>query len=148
MTSLPFIDQHSVDLAAPPDAAWRAIGHIIGRQSWSPVRAIATVLGTDPRGTQGDSLVVGSTIPGFRISAAVPGERVVFAGRHRFSEYELIFELDAHDDGTQVRALTYARFPGPHGRAYRAMVIGSGFHRIAVRRMLRGIARAAESTEG
>jgi len=28
------------------------------------------------------------------------------------------------------------------------MVIGSGFHRIAVRRMLREIARAAESTEG
>lgn len=147
MTSLPFIDEHSEEVAAPSDTTWRAIGRVMGRQSWSPVRAAATVLGTDPRGTNGEPLVVGSTIPGFRVSAALPGERVVFAGRHRFSDYELIFELAAHEDGTRVRALTYARFPGPHGRAYRALVIGSGVHRGAMRRMLRAIARSAEAAE-
>jgi hypothetical protein len=146
MTPLPFIDEHTADVAAPPDAAWRAIGRIMGRQSSPPVRVAAMLLGTDPRSTQGELLALGSTIPGFRISVAVPDQRVVFAGRHRFSEYELIFELAAHEGGTRVRALSYAKFPGPHGRAYRALVIGSGIHRTAMRRMMRAIARKAEST--
>jgi hypothetical protein len=145
MTTLPFIDEHSVDVAASPDAVWAALGRTVGQQSRLPVRAVATVLGTDPRAPRGDPLVLGSTIPGFRVTAAVRGERIVLSGRHRFSEYELVFELTARADGTRLSALTYARFPGPHGRAYRALVIGSGGHRIAVRRMLRGIAGAAES---
>lgn len=148
MTELPFVDEHSVTAAAPPESVWRAIGRVMGRQSWPVVRAFTTVLGTDPRTTSGDALVSGSTVPGFRVTAAEPGERLVYGGRHRFSEYQLIFELAAHDGGTHVRALTYARFPGPHGRAYRALVIGSGIHRRAMRRMLRVIADAAESSGG
>lgn len=147
MTSLPFIDEHAADVAASPDAVWRAIGRIMGRQSRPPVRLLAgMVLGTDPRGTTGEPLAAGSTIPAFRVAAAVPGKRVVYAGRHRFSEYELIFELATHEEGTRLRALSYARFPGPHGRAYRALVIGSGIHPKAVRQMLRSIAHAAESS--
>jgi hypothetical protein len=147
MTSLPFIDEHAVDVAASPDAVWRAVGHVMGRQSSPPVRLFAgTVLGTDPRGTTGEPLAVDSTIPGFRVATAVPRERVVYAGRHRFSQYELIFELAAHEDGTRLRALSYARFPGPHGRAYRALVISSGLHPKAVRHMLRSMAHAAESS--
>lgn len=145
MTSLPFVDEHSVDVAAPPDAVWNAIGRIMDHQSSLVVRSFTTVIGTDPRTTQGDPLALGSTVPGFRVSAAVPGERVAYAGRHRFSTYELVFELAAHAGGTSLRALTYARFPGPHGRAYRALVIGSGIHRREVPRMLRAIARSAES---
>lgn len=148
MTDLPFVDEHSVDVAAPPDAVWRAISRTMGGGSSLPMRAIATVLGTDPRTASGQRLVVGSTIPGFRVTAAVPGERVVFSGRHRFSAYELVYELASHETGTRVRALTYARFPGPLGLGYRALVIGSRGHRIAVRRMLRSIARAAESSAG
>lgn len=148
MTSLPFIDEHSIDVAAPPAAVWRAIGRTIGGQPRLAMRAAATLLGTDPRASHGELLVVGSSIPGFRVATAVPGERVVYAGRHRFSEYELVFELAAHEGGTRVRALSYARFPGPHGRAYRALVIGSRIHRTEVRRMLRGIARAAEPSPG
>ncbi|MEU7142009.1 hypothetical protein ABZ942_21335 [Nocardia sp. NPDC046473] len=65
-------------------------------------------------------------------------------GRHWFSKYALIFELD--DEGanrTRIRAKTLANFPGPHGKIYRALVIGSGGHKIVVRRMLRQIAAAA-----
>ena len=148
MTDLPFVDEHSVDVAAPPDAVWRAIGRVMGGGSSLPMRAAVAVLGTDPRAASGERLVVGSTIPGFRVTAAAPGERVVFSGRHRFSAYELVYELAPHETGTHVRALTYARFPGPHGRAYRALVIGSRGHRIAVRRMLRSIAHIAESSAG
>lgn len=148
MTELPFVDEHSVIAAAPADAVWPAIGRIMGRQSWPLVRAAATVLGTEPRTTSGEPLALGSTIPGFVVSELVPGERVVYSGRHRFSVYELGYELAPHDAGTRVRALTYARFPGPHGRAYRALVIGSGIHRRAVRRMLRSIVHIAESPAG
>jgi hypothetical protein len=41
-----------------------------------------------------------------------------------------------------LRALTFAAFPGVHGKAYRALVIGSGGHRIVVRRMLKRVAAA------
>lgn len=46
--------------------------------------------------------------------------------------------------GTSRRAVTYARFAGLHGRIYRALVIGSGGHALATRRMLRSIKRVAE----
>lgn len=145
MTDLPFIDEHSITVAAPPDATCQAIGRIMARQSSLPVRAFTTALGTEPRTAHGDPAELGSTVPGFRVSAAIPGERVVYSGRHRFSSYELIFELAAHADGTHIRALSYARFPGPHGRVYRALVIGSGIHRTAMRRILRAIGDAAQS---
>ena len=145
MTSLPFIDEHSLEVAAPPSAVWMALGGMLAHESQLPARAFATVLGTEPRTAQGDPLVAGSAIPGFRIREAVPGERLALAGRHRFSTYELVFELAARADGTRLSALSYARFPGLHGRAYRALVIGTGGHRFAVSRMLRGIAHAAEA---
>jgi hypothetical protein len=56
----------------------------------------------------------------------------------------LLFELD--DTGretTRLRARTYAEFPGTRGRAYRALVIGSGAHRLVTRRMLRDVAARA-----
>jgi hypothetical protein len=42
-----------------------------------------------------------------------------------------------------LRARSYAEFPGPAGRVYRALVIGSGGHRIMVRRLLRDVADRA-----
>ena len=49
------------------------------------------------------------------------------AGRHRFSRYRLLFALaaDSRDGATRLSATTYAAFPGPHGAAYRFVVIGS-----------------------
>jgi hypothetical protein len=51
-------------------------------------------------------------------------------------------------DGTRLSARTDAAFPGIHGRAYRAAVIGSGGHRRVMERMLRSIRRAAEAPAG
>jgi hypothetical protein len=42
-------------------------------------------------------------------------------------------------DGTRVRARSWRAFPGVHGRSYRAVVVGSGAHRMVVRRLLRRI---------
>jgi hypothetical protein len=51
--------------------------------------------------------------------------------------------LDTQSDGVRLRALSFADFPGLHGKVYRALVIGTGGHRIVARRMLRNIATEA-----
>jgi hypothetical protein len=69
----------------------------------------------------------------------------VLTGRHRFSRYALILTLAEQPDGTMLCARTQASFPGLHGSLYRALVIGSGAHRVLVRRLLRTIRRSAEA---
>lgn len=87
-----------------------------------------------------------TTVPfGFVLEAATPPERLALRGRHWFAVYTLIFELDPRPSGTRVTAQTWAAFPGIRGTLYRAMVIGSGGHRIVVRRMLRNIAAQSDS---
>ncbi len=72
------------------------------------------------------------------------GELLSLRGGHRFSRYRLDFEVVEADAGrSQVWARTWAEFPGPAGAAYRALVIGSGGHRVVVRRMLGRVAQLA-----
>lgn len=143
----PFVDEHDVEVAAGAEAVWRALGASLAGHS-APQRMVAAVVGTVPRHRHGDPLVEGSTLPGFAVRAADPPRRLVLAGRHRFSVYTLTFALEEGHNGTRLRALTHAEFPGVRGTAYRAAVIGSGAHRILVRRWLRQIARAAEAAQG
>ena len=83
-----------------------------------------------------------TTVPtGFALDDASPPKRLSLKGRHPFSVYKLVFELADEGCGhTRLRALTWAAFPGVPGKVYRALVIGSGGHRIVVRRMLKRIA--------
>jgi hypothetical protein len=100
---------------------------------------IARILGCDPaQGTPEFAGRLGEAVPGFRVVAAEPGRRLALCGRHRFSNYALMFVLD----GDRLRAQTRAAFPGFLGRLYRAAVIGSGAHRLVTRRLLRQVARA------
>ncbi|WP_193364277.1 hypothetical protein [Mycobacterium xenopi] len=56
-----------------------------------------------------------------------------------------MFEVEPDGPGqTRVRSATWAAFPGMHGQVYRALVIGTGTHRVVVRRILRRIARRAQ----
>jgi hypothetical protein len=90
---------------------------------------------------------VGATLPGFAVEHARPPSRLALGGRHRFSRYSLVFELeDAGLGRTRVRARSWAVFPGVLGRWYRALVVGTGAHRVVVRRLLRRIeARACSA---
>lgn len=64
------------------------------------------------------------------------------AGRHRFARYALVFDLaDVADGETLLSARTYADFRGPHGRVYRALVIGTRAHVVATKHVLRSIRR-------
>ena len=87
----------------------------------------------------------GDTIPGFAVAEADPPRVLALCGRHRFSRYELRFELhELPGDRIEIHAKTSAEFPGARGRIYSALVITSGGHRIAVRRILKRLAQRAE----
>ncbi|MGC4941918.1 hypothetical protein [Kribbella sp. DT2] len=127
----PFVDEHSLSLACPRDVVWQALNqHATGDLLIGPRNPLALILGTKPRG-------------GFEIADSIDGQRLDLTGRHHFSNYLLRFELEG---STTLRALTYAAFPGPHGRIYRLLVISSGAHAIATRGILRSVAQLAEQT--
>ena len=66
-------------------------------------------------------------------------------GEHLFSRYSLAFRIAPLDsDHCRVSAESSAMFPGHHGAAYRALVIGTGGHVIGVRDILRRIKIEAE----
>jgi hypothetical protein len=78
---------------------------------------------------------------GFRVTESSAPAKLVLEGRHPFSKYALVFLIEAREGGgSRARAQTWAAFPGPQGRVYRALVIGSGIHSVLVRRMLRRLA--------
>ena len=144
---LPHIDEHSVEVGASAERAWDAVGAVMGGDSGSPVVAVgARVLGCRDLEVRGSSTEAGSTFPGWRVAEAVRPERLIFEGRHRFSSYMLAFRVDPlGPTRSRVRAETRAAFPGIVGSAYRAAVIGTRFHTVAVHRMLRSITRRAEA---
>jgi hypothetical protein len=138
---LPFIDELSERVDAPPDAVWNALSRVLRGMSGAP--RLARILGCDPLdGTPGFSGRPGEAVPGFRVVESEPGRRLALKGRHRFAGYALTFVID----GAQLRAVTHASFPGLRGKLYRAAVIGTGAHRIVTRRLLRQIARTAGSS--
>lgn len=144
VTELPYIDEHDVLVAASPETVWRHLAAAVGRPSRA-ASAVALLVGAVPRRASGDPLTVGAALPGFSVREAVPGDRLVLVGHHRFSEYALIYSLAREPGGTRLRARTHARFPGIPGGLYRTAVISSGGHRVLVRRILRGVRNAAES---
>ncbi|HZI92076.1 MAG TPA: hypothetical protein VFD31_10690 [Thermoleophilaceae bacterium] len=148
MSGLPFIDEHALAVDAPRERVWQALLEVTpaGLEGRGPA-TFARLLGCEPATSSGPRPIdVGSTIPGFAVTEAQRGSRLVLSGRHRFSCYELVFTLreDARS-GTRLGAETWAVFPGIHGRAYRAAVIGTRGHVVMVRRMLAAVARRASS---
>jgi hypothetical protein len=145
--SLPFVDELSVDVAAGSDATWNAVREVVERMtSTAAGRQGTRLLGCADTGPAGPRpLAAGSTVPGFHVEAAEPPRRLALAGSHRFSEYALTFRLDGRgSERTRLRAETRAIFPGLHGRAYRALVIGTRGHVLATRRVLDSMKRRAE----
>jgi hypothetical protein len=133
---LPYVDEHAVRIAASREQVWIALQHYAATSLRLSDRSpLARLLGTEPRA-------------GFEVAESAPTESLTLVGSHRFSRYMLRFELsDAGEGATQLRAQTYAVFPGFGGRVYRAMVIGSRAHVVATNRMLRSVRRRSrEST--
>lgn len=132
---LPYVDEHRITIAAPRTQVWSGLRRYVDSVLAATERStLARLLGTEPRA-------------GFQIASALPPSQLDLTGRHRFSCYRLVFELaDAPGGQTMVTARTHASFPGPHGRVYRALVIGTRAHVVATNGILRGIRRASLST--
>lgn len=129
--TLPFVDEHSVEIQEPREVVWAAL--------WAVLRRM---LGGS-RGSRlfGRAVGVRDTEPvlGFRVADEEPGRLLVLEGRHRFADYRLTFR---YEDG-RLSAATHTAFPGPHGRVYRALILPTGFHARVVRRILAAVRRGA-----
>lgn len=147
MEQLPYIDEHSIDISAAPRRVWGELVSALRTNlgGMAPTR-FTRALGAKPSRMQGDwrgSIRTGDTLPGFVVVELCFPERLALSGRHRFSHYELAFELTGDGANSSLRARTSAEFPGLSGRAYRALVIGSGAHKLIVRHLLRSVASRA-----
>ncbi|MEV2232781.1 hypothetical protein AB0H69_30005 [Streptomyces phaeochromogenes] len=146
--SLPYRDEHTTVVAAGADDVWRSLGDTLDRSFSRPgANRYARLVGCADRTASGPRpLAEGSTFPGFRVAAAVPGRELVLGGRHRFSSYALIFRLEPAGPGrSRLTAETRATFPGPAGGLYRLLVLGTGGHAVGVRRLLAAVRRRAET---
>jgi hypothetical protein len=144
--ALPFVDEHGVEIAAPPEVVWESLCRVAEGSFSSPATGrVARLLGCEQTaGTGPRPLAEGSTIPGFAVAQAEPGAQLALVGRHRYSEYALVFHLTGDGATTRLRAETRARFPGTAGRLYRAAVIGTRGHVLVTMRLLNAVKRRAE----
>ena len=143
---LPYLDEHEVAVAASPEEVWAALPGVL-RDAFDRSRAhrLARILGCEEEGGRGElDGAPAETLAGFHVTSADPPCGIALEGRHRFSRYRLAFEIEPAGPGARIRAVTHAEFPGVRGALYRAMVVGSGGHRIVTTRILRSIARRAE----
>ena len=146
-SSLPWVDEHAIELDAPPAAVWPALLRTVekmtdGRAAPRYARLVGCA-DTEPGGPR--PLEVGSTLPGFHIAGLTPERLLTLRGSHHFSDYALTFRLEPLGGvRTRLVAETRAVFPGVKGRAYRAAVIGTRMHVLVVRRVQNGVRRRLE----
>ena len=144
---LPHVDEHSMEIAADPEAAWEALLRVVeGSVGSATTGRVARLLGcADVRASGPRPLATGSAFPGFHVETAEPLRELALAGSHRFSDYALIFRLEGlNNQHTRLRAETRARFPGFKGAVYETLVIRSRGHVIVTRRLLGAVKRRTE----
>ncbi|HWE92081.1 MAG TPA: hypothetical protein VG317_21640 [Pseudonocardiaceae bacterium] len=148
LSELPHLDEQAIVSTAGVDDVWAVLTDTPDRIFAPTLMAgYARIVGCADHTASGPRpLAEGSTVPGFRVTSAIPGAELVLAGRHRFSTYALIFRLEPLDaDRCRLRAESRAVFPGLAGGVYRLLVVGTGGHVLAVRWLLAGIASRSES---
>ena len=148
---LPYIDAPSVEVTAPPQCCWDAcrcrssVGRWQARRrgSWPQCSVVPT------GGHVVHARCPGPLLGGFHVVGAERPRRWWLEGRHRFSVYALEFRIEELGPGrSRLSAESRAAFTGWAGSLYRTLVIGSGGHRVAVRRMLRSVKVRAEADAG
>lgn len=144
--SLPFVDEHYIEIAATPDQVWDALVRGLGGASRGRTAAPASrALGCAQTEVEGDPGEIGSTMPGFVVTRSIRPAVLALMGQHRFSEYALIFTILEKPSGlVLLSAQTRADFPRFRGRLYRGLVIGTRGHVVAVKAILRRVRKRAE----
>ena len=142
---LPYIDEHVIAVDAGEAETWDALIALLPKVFDTKAAArIGKLVGVEHSGSSGRFGEIGSTLPGFVVSRAIPPTVLALLGGHRFSRYALVFRIDRAAGGTRLRAETRAEFPGAKGRVYRAVVIDTRGHVLVVRRVLAAVKRRAE----
>ena len=82
----------------------------------------------------------------FHVVAVERPSVLALAGRHRYSDYELVFRIDDLGAGrSRLRAETRAIFPGRRGAVYRMLLMGTRAHALATHRLIARVAREADA---
>lgn len=145
IAALPLVGEQTTVVAAEPDAVWRGLSRVMGHSSARATLYARLVRAADRESSGPRPLAEGSAFAGFHVTSAVPGRELVVEGSHRFSSYALVFHVERTGPGRSLlRAETRAVFPGLAGSLYRRLVISSGGHVIAVRRLLSAVRRRSE----
>lgn len=146
LQDLPPIDEYSVEIDAPAEAAWAALFPTLARSlDGRPQRRLASWLRCRDQIAKGDLRHPGGALPGFVVARSVAPVMLALMGENRFSSYALVFRIDLlPGQRCRVRAETRATFPGASGRLYKLGVLGTRLHVVGVRRMLRTLRKQAE----
>ena len=137
--ALPRLDEHATDIDAAADDVWTALLRDAGRDDvpalvgrrrpWSsgaPTPAPpGPVRSPRARPSRVSAWPAWSRAPSWRSRAGTAAPA-----------YALVFRLERIDGRTRLRAESRATFPGVAGGAYRLLVVGTGGHAAAVRRLL------------
>ena len=150
LEALPRVDEHGVLVLAPVETVWSALVAVIGSSLARPRAArLARFLRCAHTETSGAIDRIGSTVPGFIVARVIEPAALALEGEHRYARYGLIWSIEpTKDENALLRAETRADFPGIRGRLYRALVIGTKMHVLAVNRLLRAVKRRAEQAAG
>lgn len=145
---LPPIDEHAIEVDAPADVTWDALFPTLEHSFNSKAaQRYASHIEAGVTAAEGDLHHPGGMLPGFTVIRAIEPVMLALAGRHRYSQYAVVFRIDLlPGQRSQIRIETRAEFLGRRGRLYRAGVIGTRGHVIFVNRMLRAIKRRAEQS--
>lgn len=144
---LPFIDRLTVGVEADRETTWSALVEVLTRSLESrSSRFGARLLGSSVLEASGPRPIeAGATLPGFRVVAVERPAGLTLDGSHWFARHEMTFEIaSSGTDCSELSVVTRAEFPGPVGTVYRGLVIGSGGHVLATRRLLNSVRREAE----
>lgn len=141
--SLPYVDEHVVTIEAGRETAWLALLRMVETTGPGPFARLLGCVDTAASGPR--PLAEWSTVPGFHVVAVDRPRELALAGRHRYSDYALVFRLDElGPHRCRLRAETRAAFPGTMGAIYGALLMRAGLHALATRRMLAVVRRDAE----
>ena len=145
LESLPYVDEHSIEVEATAAATWEAlVSYFAGAGAHRLAGPIATGLGCVPSKRSGAPGQIGSAVPGFVVARSVAPAVLALMGQHRYSRYALIFRIaDPRGGPVRLSAETRAEFPGRTGAVYRLLVISSRGHVVATTHMLRSIRKLA-----
>ncbi|HKJ36195.1 MAG TPA: hypothetical protein VKA36_06480 [Solirubrobacterales bacterium] len=140
------IDEHSVEVDAPAEAAWAALFPTLSQTLDGRIqRRLSSWLDARDQVAEGDLHHPGGTLPNFVVARAVAPVMLALMGQHRFANYALVFRVDLlPGQRCRVRAETRALFPGAGGRLFKLTIIGGRIHVLSVRRILRRVRKRAE----